>query len=176
MAKYLIIVFSALFLFSCGSTQKAKKKHSYMSAMYEEIKKEIPEAQVAIAHDSLKVLFPEHMLFDFDSYSIKQESLEILARLAKLLKKYNKTGVLINGYTDNKGSEDYNKSLSQKRADATKVALLESGILTARLYAWGHGFINPIGDNNTEEGRTKNRRVEFIILYKYVPPTLTKNE
>ncbi len=169
MAKYLFILLSTLLLYSCGSLQKTKKKQSYMSAMYEEIKNEIPEAQVSISQDSLKVLFPDYMLFDFDSYLIKSESYEILQRLGKVLQKYNKTGVLINGYTDNKGAAEYNKTLSQKRANAAEEVLLKLNIAAVRLYSWGHGAINPIADNNTEVGRAKNRRVEFIILYKYNP-------
>ena len=74
-----------------------------------------------------------------------------------------KVMVEISGHTDNSGQVDYNKILSQKRADAIKNFLIEHGIDATRITAVGYGIENPIGDNNTAIGRRLNRRTEFKI-------------
>ena len=70
----------------------------------------------------------------------------------------------IEGHTDNKGAAAMNKKLSQDRADSVMRWLTEHGIVASRLEAHGYGLEKPIADNNTEEGRAANRRVEFHIL------------
>ena len=70
--------------------------------------------------------------------------------------------VEIAGYTDNVGSSYYNKKLSQKRADSVKEWLVIRGIDPKRIVTKGYGLENPIASNSTEEGRSKNRRIEFI--------------
>ena len=69
----------------------------------------------------------------------------------------------INGHTDNKGSAQFNKTLSQKRSIAVKKYLVAHGVAGSRLKTAGYGGERPITTNETEEGRLKNRRVEFII-------------
>ena len=71
----------------------------------------------------------------------------------------------MDGYTDNKGKAEANKILSEKRAYAVRKYLIDNGIEEGRLKAAGFGGEKPIGDNNTEAGRKKNRRVEFIVTF-----------
>lgn len=101
--------------------------------------------------------------FEFNSAKITPESYPILYDAAKTLLQYPDLKVEIQGYTDNIGSEEYNKKLSQRRADAVKNYLVSKGINPARLKAVGYGESNPIGDNNTANGRAMNRRIEFKI-------------
>ena len=71
----------------------------------------------------------------------------------------------IEGHTDSKGTDEYNMTLSQKRANAVRAYLIEKGIAESRLKATGFGETTPIADNNTSAGRAKNRRVELKTSY-----------
>lgn len=103
--------------------------------------------------------------FEFDSAEIKgAKSFKILNRVAQILKKYPDYKVRIVGHTDNIGSEEYNLKLSKKRAEAVKKYLIKKGISASRLTTEGKGESSPIAPNDTEEGRAKNRRVEFFLL------------
>ncbi|MCE7043173.1 OmpA family protein [Dyadobacter sp. CY312] len=70
--------------------------------------------------------------------------------------------IAINGYTDNTGDEKHNLDLSKQRAKTVKTELEKSGIDAKRLVSEGFGQNNPIADNNSEEGKTQNRRVELV--------------
>lgn len=102
------------------------------------------------------------ILFDFDKADIKPESRPQIDQLGELLKKNPKLEVLIVGHTDGQGAFDYNLSLSQRRAQAIVLALTASGIAVNRLTPAGAGMVAPIASNRTEDGRTKNRRVEIV--------------
>ena len=104
------------------------------------------------------------LLFDFGKATIKPSSFVALDELAESLLKSPEKGLEIIGHTDNVGSASVNLKLSQERANAVKKYLLSKGIEESRLVAIGKGMTEPIADNNTEEGRNKNRRVEFIIF------------
>ena len=70
----------------------------------------------------------------------------------------------ISGHTDSKGSDDYNLQLSQGRADAVRQYLVDNGISEDRIISKGYGETVPLADNDTEEGRQTNRRVQFTVL------------
>lgn len=157
-------------LYSCNPQKKmAKKQHAYMEAAYASLKEAVNEAEVTILNDTVKVLFPEHLLFQKNSAEINEATSPLMQRFAKALNQYGKTSILINGYTDVTGGEDINGKLSQNRADSARGMLKNFAVENTRMYTWGLGSANPIGDNNTEVGRRRNRRVEFIILYSYNP-------
>lgn len=99
--------------------------------------------------------------FDFNSAKLLPESYPILYDAAKTLLKHPDIKVEIQGYTDNIGSESYNKKLAQKRADVVKGYLTSKGVAAARLNAVGYGESNPVADNKTADGRAMNRRIEF---------------
>ncbi len=105
-----------------------------------------------------------NIYFDFDKYELKQESFTELSRVVKFLNDNPNVKIEISAHTDSKGSDDYNLSLSQKRAESVVSYLTSKGIDPARLFAKGYGEAIPLGDNNTEEGMAKNRRVEMKIL------------
>ena len=86
-----------------------------------------------------------------------------LSKLAAFLNKYMDRNVLIVGYTDSIGGQDYNLGLSQRRADAVKFYLVQQGIDSARLSASGQGMGSPVADNSSATGRQQNRRVEVTI-------------
>ncbi|HET6725002.1 MAG TPA: OmpA family protein [Gammaproteobacteria bacterium] len=103
------------------------------------------------------------VLFDFDKSDLKPSANPTLNELAQFLNNHPDAQVVINGYTDSVGSETYNQRLSEARAESVAGALEQRGISSARMTTHGFGESNPIATNATNEGRTKNRRVEFVI-------------
>ena len=103
------------------------------------------------------------ILFDTDKADLKPESEPTLAEIAKLLSSQPKLEVLVVGHTDNQGAQDYNLTLSAKRANAVRDALIgKHGIAAARLTAAGAGMMAPVASNLTDEGRARNRRVGIV--------------
>jgi OOP family OmpA-OmpF porin len=91
-------------------------------------------------------------------------SYAILDRAVAVLKEYPDIRMEISGHTDSRGKADYNRDLSQRRADAVKMYFIANGVDASRLTSVGYGLDRPIADNRTESGRSKNRRTEFRLL------------
>jgi outer membrane protein OmpA-like peptidoglycan-associated protein len=103
--------------------------------------------------------------FDFNKSSLRPESYDILEEAARILKTHPEIKVELQGHTDSKGSDAYNLKLSDDRAYSVRDYLIRAhGIEASRIFATGYGERSPIADNNTEEGRALNRRVDFLIL------------
>ena len=101
--------------------------------------------------------------FDFDKADLKPESKPTIEEIAKLLRRNPELKLYVVGHTDNLGSFDYNMNLSQRRAEAVVRELVEKyGISKDRLKGYGVGPLCPVSSNLTEEGRSKNRRVELV--------------
>lgn len=105
-----------------------------------------------------------NVFYETDSWQLKKESMAELNRLSSLLEENSDLMVEIGGYTDSTGSDEYNLSLSEKRARSVVDYLIENGIKAGRLKYRGYGNNYPIGDNVTPEGRQLNRRTEVKIL------------
>jgi len=105
-----------------------------------------------------------NIYFDFDRSDLQQGSFVELDRVVKFLNDNPSVKIEISAHTDSKGSDDYNLSLSQKRAESVVAFLAGAGIDPARLIAKGYGESVPIADNSTDEGSAKNRRVEMKVL------------
>jgi OOP family OmpA-OmpF porin len=104
------------------------------------------------------------ILFDVNQSSIKPESMGALNEIAKLMKEHADLKFEIDGHTDSDGNADANLKLSQQRADAVKVKLVEMGISDLRLTTKGFGATKPIDKNDSAEGKANNRRVEFVKI------------
>jgi outer membrane protein OmpA-like peptidoglycan-associated protein len=104
------------------------------------------------------------ILFDFDKASLRPDSEPTLAEIATLLKESPDLKVLVVGHTDATGSFDYNRTLSQKRAESVVENLVAKGISTDRLFPVGVSFAAPVATNTTEDGKAKNRRVELVDM------------
>jgi len=111
----------------------------------------------------LALTFKSDFTFDVNSSSVRPGLYAELDRVAQVLTAYPQTTILIAGHTDSTGSESYNQTLSQNRADNVKNALLQRGVSAQRISAVGYGEGQPIADNNTDFGRQQNRRVEVRI-------------
>jgi outer membrane protein OmpA-like peptidoglycan-associated protein len=103
------------------------------------------------------------VLFDFNKYTLKPEARERLARVSGIVLAYPDLKLQIEGYTDSIGSEGYNQTLSEKRAEAVRDYLVSSGVSMNNVAAQGLGKADPVADNNTAAGRKLNRRVEMIV-------------
>ena len=93
---------------------------------------------------------------------LKPESMTEIARIAKLMSEHPELNFEVQGHCDNTGSDAVNDPLSQKRAEAVMEALVKQGVDASRLSAVGKGSRVPVADNSSDEGRAKNRRVEFV--------------
>nr|WP_276572746.1 OmpA family protein [Nannocystis pusilla] len=103
------------------------------------------------------------IFFDVDKDSIKKSSKSTLDNAVKVLKDFPSVKVEISGHTDSSGDRDHNVDLSKRRADAVKKYLVDKGIDSARITTRGAGPDEPIADNNTKDGKAKNRRIEFKL-------------
>ena len=127
-----------------------------------ELQRQIDALQ-AKATDRGLVLTLGDVLFATGRADLKSGASGNLNKLVAFLNKYPDRTVIIEGYTDNVGSEDYNQALSERRADSVKSYLAEQGIGAMRLSASGKGESDAVGSNDSSTGRQQNRRVEVII-------------
>ena len=121
-----------------------------------EIREEVQEALN-------KVIEFDNIEFQSNTAIILDESFNLLDETAVILNENSDLSIEIGGHSDSAGNEDYNIGLSQRRADAVLIALVNRGVERSRLLAVGYGSSQNIAENNTDEGKQKNRRVEFKI-------------
>jgi OOP family OmpA-OmpF porin len=120
-------------------------------------KKEIPK-KVTVVMDE------RTLLFDFDKSVVKEQYIPILKNVIDYMIE-NNYDVTIVGHTDSKGSESYNEKLAMRRATSVKEKLLELGLSSDRIVGLeGRGELEPVSSNETEEGRSQNRRIEFNLV------------
>jgi len=105
--------------------------------------------------------------FELDKAVLRDHSKQTLELLADLMFRYPKFKLFVSGHTCDLGSDQYNLWLSQKRAEAVKDYLVYLGVMGEFIKAKGYGEEKPIADNETEDGRVKNRRVEFHITTRW---------
>jgi len=113
--------------------------------------------------EGIKVTFENGILFKTGKSDISQSAMQSLSEFANSLKSNPSTGVTILGFTDNTGSLEINKKLSNERALAVQNYLSTSGVPSSRLTAKGLAWDNPVASNDTNAGRAQNRRVEIYI-------------
>lgn len=134
-----------------------------MDKQAEEIKATVPDAKVERVGEGIVVEFSSAVLFAFGKSDLSSDSKATLDKLVKVLEAYPDTNIEIQGHTDSKGTDEYNQSLSELRAKNVADYLVLKQISLARLTTKGFGETAPKYDNETEEGRAQNRRVEFLI-------------
>lgn len=135
-----------------------------MDKQAKDIKEALPGAEVERVGEGIKITLGENTVnFDFNASNLTSTAKANLDKLADVLVKNPDTNINVYGHTDSKGSDEYNQSLSEKRANAVKSYLVSKGIASSRLFAMGVGEKQPIATNDTDAGRAQNRRVEFAI-------------
>lgn len=113
---------------------------------------------------ALKVTFDSGILFATNSSTVSDASKSALRNFAGNLEKNPDTDLRIVGHTDNTGKVDYNQTLSEKRAKSVYDYLIDQGVSSRRMVFEGKGIHQPVADNSTADGRSKNRRVEIMIM------------
>ena len=103
------------------------------------------------------------VLFDFNKYTLKPDARERLARISGIVLAYPDLHLQIEGYTDSIGSDEYNQTLSEKRAATVRDYLVTSGVSINNVVAEGFGKADPVADNSTAAGRKLNRRVDMVV-------------
>ncbi|MEF8823630.1 MAG: OmpA family protein [Desulfohalobiaceae bacterium] len=116
------------------------------------------QASIRREREILQATFDEDLFFDFDSSRLKAGGLRELDRVADVLTKYRKTTILVEGHTDKSGPEEYNRKLSERRAEAVQNALVQRGVIEERIKAVGYGETQPVSSDPAQ-----NRRVELYI-------------
>ena len=123
----------------------------------------VSETALSCEESFKKLLSIEKIHFASNKSIIKEESFPLLDKLIKVAQGCFSEKIIIEGHTDSDGSTAYNQRLSEQRARSVKKYFVKHGIETKRLKASGYGELKPISDNNTEIGRTQNRRIEFHV-------------
>ena len=122
------------------------------------------EMEVSRNQKESDVLDANKLKFDFNSATIKDEYNHILEKLKNYIESKNHK-ISIIGYTDSKGTKEYNKELSLRRAESLEEKLIELGLSPEKIIETkGNGDNNPVASNDTEEGRAANRRIEVQFI------------
>lgn len=138
-----------------------RQEEEFREALAEEQRRSEIEIE-RVREDLLKLTFDSEVTFDFDSAIIKPSFQPSLNKVSDVLEKYESQAEVV-GHTDSVGSEAYNQQLSEQRAMAVKVYLLEHGTDMTQLSSSGKGEMQPRETNETEAGRQLNRRVEIFV-------------
>ena len=134
-----------------------------MDKQAEEMKKEIPDAEVVRVGEGIVIEFNSKILFGFDQSNLTSDARTNLDKLVAILQKYPDTNIEVQGHTDSKGTTRYNEKLSEERASTVSYYLSGKGITTSRLTIHGFGETVPKYTNDTDDGQAQNRRVEFLV-------------
>ena len=135
-----------------------------MDKQAREIETALPGAQVERVGEGIKLVLGENSVrFDTNKSTLTATAKANLDKLVPVFKSYADTDIVIYGYTDSTGSAEYNLNLSQQRANSVEKYLESKGLNMARFKMVGMGIADPIATNDTPEGRSQNRRVEFAI-------------
>lgn len=130
----------------------------HMDKQADELRADLKGARVERVGEGIKITFDSGLMFNFDSYTLTPGTKENLTGLAKTLNKYPDTDILIEGHTDKTGAEDYNMTLSKKRAQAVSDYVEQLNVKSGRITTKGYGEEQPISVSDQE-----NRRVEVAI-------------
>ena len=134
-----------------------------MDKQAQDLQNDMKNAKVERVGEGIKITFDSGILFDTNSATLRPASEADIAKMAAVLQKYPDTNVLIEGHTDNAGTDAINQPLSERRAQAVSNATIAKGVSATRVSTQGYGSSQPIADNSTAEGKQANRRVEVAI-------------
>jgi len=135
-----------------------------MDEQAKELDNKLPNASVERVGEGIQITFDSGILFDVDSDVLRVASRDNLSALANSISEYPGTKILVVGHTDSTGSDSYNQSLSERRANSARTFLLQQGVGGDRIESAGRGESEPVAANDSAEGRQQNRRVEVAIF------------
>ncbi|MEO8236112.1 MAG: OmpA family protein [Flavobacterium sp.] len=148
-----------------------------MDKQAREITESLPGAKVERVGEGIKLVLGENSVrFDTNKSTLTSTAKANLDKLVPVFTEYPDTDIQIYGYTDSSGADDYNMTLSQQRAASVKAYLSGKGLVSSRFNTSGLGEAEPIASNDTAEGKSQNRRVEFAITANDKMVNDAKNE
>jgi len=138
----------------------------YMDKQEQEFREELSGTGIDVIRegDNIRLVMPSNITFASNQSYITRGFHAILNDVAKVLTKYDKTYLSIEGHTDSQGSTEFNQNLSVQRASSVKDYLIKQSVLDGRLITIGYGETMPLVGNNTSNNRSINRRVEIQII------------
>jgi outer membrane protein OmpA-like peptidoglycan-associated protein len=138
----------------------------YMDVQEAKLRQRLQGTGVSVTRvgDNITLNMPSSITFALNSSDLNAQFYSALDGVAMVLKEYDKTLVEVAGHTDSSGSDQYNQTLSERRAQAVTGYLASHGVKPSRLMSVGAGETHPIASNDTEQGRAANRRVELTIV------------
>ena len=141
---------------------------AYMDVQEKKLRDQLQGTGVRVVRegDNIRLVMPGNITFNTDSYQLRADFYPVLNSVGLVLAKYADTTIRITGHTDDRGSRQYNLTLSEKRADSVANYLVTRDVARGRMYIEGAAFDQPVADNGTAAGRAENRRVELYILPK----------
>jgi len=143
-----------------ATAEQLRKEREELASRLEAALSEVADTQSSAR--GFVVNLPD-ILFDLNQATLKSEAKVVIAKLSGILLIMPELNLRIEGHTDATGSEEHNQGLSEQRAGSVEVFLTEQGLAADRIVAVGYGEARPVADNDTAEGRKKNRRVEIVI-------------
>jgi len=138
----------------------------YMDVQEAKLRQKLVGTGVSVTRQGNNIILnmPSNITFGVDSASISGDFFQVLNSVNLVLKEYDKTLVEIMGHTDSTGSRAHNQGLSERRAASVSQYFASRDIQPLRLATYGHGEDYPVASNNTEQGRSQNRRVEIVLV------------
>lgn len=139
---------------------------NYMDKQEQAFREELAGSGIQVVRegDNIRLIMPSNITFGLDQDAIAADFYPTLNAVAKVMRKYDKTFLSIEGHTDNTGAASYNQRLSERRAMSVKGYLASQSIDSARLYTSGFGETRPLVTNNSASNRALNRRVEIQVV------------
>jgi outer membrane protein OmpA-like peptidoglycan-associated protein len=141
---------------------QARSEAEQMQVQTGQLSQELADLEAQQTERGL-VITLNNILFDVGKTELKRGADNTLDKIADALEEFPEHNLMIEGFTDSTGADDYNENLSQQRAESVKAALVKRGINPDRIDTRGYGEQYPIATNNTDTGRQLNRRVEIIV-------------
>ncbi|MDN3555950.1 OmpA family protein [Halomonas maura] len=138
---------------------------AYMDKQEEQLRQDMQGTGIGVERrgDDIVLNMPSSVTFGFDSSELTMTARNALNDVSSVLTQYPETRVNIAGHTDSTGEAAYNQQLSERRAQAVGNYLSQTGVAANRLYMSGYGENQPVASNDTEAGRSQNRRVEITL-------------
>ncbi|MGA7837788.1 MAG: OmpA family protein [Ignavibacteriaceae bacterium] len=137
---------------------------NYMDKQAEEMQNDIAGAKIERVGEGIKITFDSGILFASNSSTLEYQAKSNIDKLAVILNKYPDTNILVTGHTDSDGSDQFNQTLSEQRARSVSNYALSRNVSSSRLSTYGLGEKEPVASNETDYGKSQNRRVEIAIF------------